>query len=347
MPTVSEYLLDLINQRDRLIEVLKNHGVELSEDELLNAIPEKIDELADNCNAFINGNTSGGKVFTYFCKDWYNTETIGWFDTSKGTAFNRMFYGWTNLKTIPKLDTSNGIKFFSMFYDCTSLEFVPDLDTSKGDDFNHMFHSCTSLVNAPDFNVSKSNQFESTFFNCTSLIKAPNWNYSKAKLMGNMFNGCVNLKSVPSKMNTSNVTDFSAMFNNCENLETITGIDTSSGTKFSNMFRNCKMLPTVPTINISGATESSHVAGMFSNCSRLTDIRFDGVIYTNGLSFSSSPLLTHDSVVSIINALYNYNNDPESISDGRSHSVTIGSSLSNATEEEILTAVNKGWTLVG
>lgn len=347
MPTVSEYLLDLINQRDRLIEVLKSHGVELSEDELLNTIPDKIEKLADNCNAFVNKNTQGGTVFTYFCKDWYNTETVGWFDTSKGTAFNRMFYGWTNLKTIPKLDTHNGIKFFSMFYGCEQLESVPLIDTSKGNDFNHMFHGCSKIVSVPDFNVSNSSQFESTFVNCTSLTVAPDWDYSRAKLMDNMFSGCVSLKSVPNKMNTSKVTNFSGMFNNCKNLDTIAGIDTSSGINFSCMFRNCTTLSTIPAINISGTTSSYHVASMFSNCSKLTDIRFEGNIYTNGLSFSSSPLLTHDSIVSIINALYDYSNDPEGISDGSSHSVTIGSSLSNATAQEIATAINKGWTLVG
>lgn len=77
----------------------------------------------------------------------------------------------------------------------------------------------------------------------------------------------------------------------------------------------------------------------FSSCSKLKEIRFEGVI-GNNISFVQSSQLSSDSVNSIINALM-------TITDGVSRTLTLHKTVKdNLTDEQIATiTTEKGWTL--
>lgn len=75
-------------------------------------------------------------------------------------------------------------------------------------------------------------------------------------------------------------------------------------------------------------------ANAFDGCTSLANIRFEGVIQYN-LNMQQCPL-THESLISIINAL----------GEGLSYTLTIGASnIAKLTEEEKDTINTKGWTL--
>ena len=83
----------------------------------------------------------------------------------------------------------------------------------------------------------------------------------------------------------------------------------------------------------------------FTHSSMLTELILtdDSTIAANGFNVQWSTLLTHDSLMSIINALKDYSEDTS----GTDWLVTIGSeNKAKLTEDEILIAENKGWRVV-
>ena len=78
----------------------------------------------------------------------------------------------------------------------------------------------------------------------------------------------------------------------------------------------------------------------FNGCSKLKNLTIIGTTGTNGLNVSYSPLLTHDSLMSIINALKDYSGS------GDTRTCTLGATnLAKLTDAEKQQATNKGWTL--
>ncbi len=79
--------------------------------------------------------------------------------------------------------------------------------------------------------------------------------------------------------------------------------------------------------------------GTFSGNVLLKEVRFEGVIGQK-ISFSNSIKLTHDSLMSIINALKDY------AGSGTTYTCTLGSTnLAKLTDAEKQIATGKGWTL--
>ena len=106
------------------------------------------------------------------------------------------------------------------------------------------------------------------------------------------------------------------------------------------MFNGCKKLTTIQNLNLTNATSSSSLNSTFYNCSALVNLNIVGTINATGLSLSSSPLLTHDSLMSVINALA----DKTGVSG--TWKVTLGATnLAKLTADEIAIAEGKGWTL--
>ena len=81
----------------------------------------------------------------------------------------------------------------------------------------------------------------------------------------------------------------------------------------------------------------------FESASTLKNITIEGTIGQNGFNVQWSTLLTHDSLMSIINALKDYSEDTS----GTAWTVTIGSeNLAKLTYEELKIAKDKGWEVV-
>ena len=133
-----------------------------------------------------------------------------------------------------------------------------------------------------------------------------------------------------------------AFYNNV-NLLKIKGQITpkSTGANLQYMCRSCPLLKEFESLDISQLSATNTMAKeAFSNCPELEEIRFIGTIPCE-IKFNYSPKLSHDSLMSIINALADYSNDTS----GKTHTITLGSTnLSKLTEEEIQIIRNKGWT---
>lgn len=137
----------------------------------------------------------------------------------------------------------------------------------------------------------------------------------------------------------SNGTDFTSMFYNCGALVTIPVLDTINGQNFNYMFCECRYLQTIEGINITNATS---IKDMFYSCYQLANITFNGYIKLTGINLSYGGKLTHDSLMSTINALY----DHATAGTSGTFTLTLGSTnLAKLTDTEKAIATQRGWTL--
>ena len=126
------------------------------------------------------------------------------FSTYTPTSLSRFFEDLTTLETIAGLEYLNTEKvtsMYSMFYRCsklTSLD-VTKFNTAKVTDMSYMFYYCSSL---------------------TSLYLT-NFNTENVTDMNNMFSWCSSLTTIyaSSKFVTTQVSNSSGMFYNCEKLK--------------------------------------------------------------------------------------------------------------------------------
>lgn len=194
--------------------------------------------------------------------------------------------------------------------------------------------SLSTFTEVPDiFDFSDVTDTNQMFRYCYSLTTVPEMNTSQVTDMGYMFNYCWSLTNIP-PMNTSKVTNMESMFCECRSLITIPQIDTSLVRYMYSMFDSCYSLTTVPEMDVSNVTQMDY---MFTGCMSLTDLGgFIGLKYDINLSASS--LITHDSIMNVINKAADVTASPATL--------TLGSdNLAKLSDEEKAIATGKGWTL--
>lgn len=93
----------------------------------------------------------------------------------------------------------------------------------------------------------------------------------------------------------------------------------------SGVFCDCQKLESIEKIIVA---EKNKFADAFTNCSNLKNITFEGVIGQNGLSFGNSPLLTHESLLNIIDCLKDFR---ETVIEHRGVNVSMPHILTTST----------------
>ena len=137
----------------------------------------------------------------------------------------------------------------------------------------------------------------------------------------------------------SNGIDFNRFLYGCSALTEVPVLDTQKCDNAGYFFSYCSKLVTIGGIDISKART---ISSMFVGCDALENITFNGVIKKSGLSLSSCTKLTHESLMSIINALYDWAAEGST----STYTLTLGSTnLAKLTDAEKAIATQKGWTL--
>lgn len=308
MATTQEYLSQLQIDKENLVNNLISKGVEASNEETFTTLVPKVNDIE----------AGGGSGDT----DW---AAIGYDETPD---FVKKGYDYA---VEIKENWTPSTKYSSKFNNDKLLVFMPFVDTSTGTLFDSMFKGCSSLVNVPDLDTSEGTSFNSMFSNCSVLKKAP-------------------------KIDTSKGTSFSSMFMYCSNLETVPEMDTSNGMYFGDMFFNCPNITMLAELDGSNAISIMSCFGVLSELESFGGFKNIGKAYTvkttnnsaYSLSFQNSTLLTHDSLMNIINKVYDLNLTYDVTNGGTLYTqkLTIGSTnLAKLTAEEIAIATNKGWTV--
>lgn len=295
-----------------------------------NGVYNPINDGLDGYN-YVNVATSGVNI-----NDYYYTN-----DTYSGGIRNY-------IKEIPTLNTENLTTMYSFFAGCKNLTNIPNINTSNVTNMSTMFNGCEKIKTIPALNTSKVTDMSGMFSECPALIEIPELDTSNVTTMSNMFNRCKNLKTIPT-MNTNKVTSMALMFS-YSGITTIPELNTSNVTSVYNMFSSCSGLITIPKLNfenvnnvsgfLSGAESVVNIGG-FENLGKayLTN---KSANYSNyGLVLTNCSKLTHDSLMNIINNLYDIKTKG-----CQAQRLQLGSTnLAKLTDEEKQIAIDKGWNV--
>lgn len=177
----------------------------------------------------------------------------------------------------------------------------------------------------PPIDINNVANMYGLFYDFSSLIIIPQLNTSAATNMNNMFYNCKNLISI-SQLDTSNVTSMNLMFYNCTSLTTIPKLNTNKLIDVGEMFNRCRSLTSLGGfLNL----------GMAYSTTESANFRY----YT--LDLSVCTILTHDSLMNVINNLYDIANKG-----CNAQQLILGSTnLAKLTAEEIAIATDKGWNV--
>ena len=181
------------------------------------------------------------------------------------------------------------------------IKTIPLLDTSNVTDMHSMFYGCKNLISIPQLDTSNVTNMNQMFLDCTSLTTIPQLDTSKVTYMYNMFNGCKSLTTIP-QLDTSNVIGVDSMLSRCTSLTTLGG--------FQNL----------------GMAYSTTASANYGN------YRLDLSVCTK---------LTHDSLMNVINGLY----DIKSKGCNAQQLILGSTNLAKLTAEEVAIATNKGFNV--
>lgn len=260
--------------------------------------PISCESLFDGCTNLtsITGMTGGttipGDGFTLgtYLKDSSDKDSLGNVRTDHTTSMKKMFYNCKKLESLNlPFNTSEVTNMLYMFSNCTSLNAlnVP-FNTSKVNDMQYTFYNCNKLttINGIENWSGESVIYASGMFsNCSKLSEKLDLSHfvttNKLKFINDMFSGCGNVKEIDlSGLITSGVTLMSSMFEDCEKLVTITGInswDVKAVTTTSCMFSKCQALT---ALNLSTWTTNklTDVREMFLSCINIKEIDLSNLI---------------------------------------------------------------------
>lgn len=270
------------------------------------------DETIDEYGSFVDSIPSGGGGI-----DW---SEIGYSGTPQSVQD-----GYDYAKQIYDNWDSSQTNLRRKFRDDINIVFMPLVDTSNATDLIGCFYGCASLIYVPSLNTN----------NITTL--------------GSIFSRCYSLQKVD-LFNTSNVTSFSNVFEECRSIQEIPQFDTSNSTSFESTFYDCINLKTIPQLNFSKA---ENINGMFNQNTNLINLGGflnlgQAYLTTQSANYSkytlminSSTLLTHDSLMNVINNLY----DIATKGCNAQQLYLSSTNLAKLTAEEIAIATNKGWSV--
>ena len=187
------------------------------------------------------------------------TEIISAFDYARDiqktwTSSSPNFNGDKKLFYFPDIDISGKNRGLNGFFQNSNLMHVEPLTIGEA--------TPTGVVNC-------QGMFQNTWVEDVTMTAKTN---TQKFNFNDCFSGCINLKKVTLNMKADSAT---GMFYDCRSFTgNLTGLDTSEVTNFSNMFENCINLTLMPPIDTSSATSMYR---MFRACEKLEtmDISYD------------------------------------------------------------------------
>ena len=228
-----------------------------------------------------------------------------------------------------------------LFYNGYRLDYLNEILSAceNTTEAKNMFSNCSSLtdLDLSNFNTTNVTIMDSMFSGCSRLVNLDlsNFNTTNVTIMNYMFNGCSSLVNLDlSNFNTSKLTNMTFMFNGCKNLVdlNLSSFDVINVVSVDYMFYNCKNLTNLKSFKNLGK-------GYTQKTNNYNKYKLD-------LSYST--LLTHESLMDVINNLYDLNLAYNVAGGGKlyTQALVLGSTnIAKLTAEEIAIATNKGFNI--
>ena len=273
------------------------------------------------------------------------------------TEMQNCFQGCTSLTTVPNIPSSC-TNFIACFNQCTNLTSVPtdgwkgeldecfrmctllnqQINIDNATDLYGMFEGCTSLTIIPTISSATNCRMQNCFKNCTSLTTPPNIPDGVTD-MQSCFRDCKSLTQAPTIPDS--VTNMNSCFEGCSSLKEAPYIS-ENVTQADALYRNCTSL-TKAVLPIGNATCYLSLAG----ANNVTDIIFVGLRTTDYNMSWITDSFASSVICSNIQKLV-----PEHLADlaseGKTATLTLGETYgAYLTPDEVFSANQKGWTIVG
>lgn len=273
------------------------------------------------------------------------------------TMINKFFHKKINdnntgllkyIKRTPPLDFSEATSTRSLFENCSNLTEVGELNTANITDMYQMFRSCSKLEKLLDLDCTSCIDAYGLCYANTKLEEFSIINATKIENMSNMFWNCAKLKHVEGLDNLKPL-KIAGAFGNCGSLERVPNLDTSEVERFNSTFQGIPVKD-IPMLEAGKATSISNVIYVSTNITNFGGMHELGKAYasTQTANFADytlnavySPKLTHESLMNIINNLY----DIKSIGVKTQQLVLGAKNVAKLTAEEIKIATDKGWSV--
>lgn len=252
------------------------------------------------------------------------------------TTDNGTFDIKPHIKEIVNLDLSkitqtNGFQgAFKQFENLKKVTFSGS--TSHIKSFYQTFQGCKNLETVSEIDGTNCTSFCDAFYNCQKLKRVSIKNTSKNTSCYEMFIQAYLLEEGP-EMDTTNVTNMAYMFNTCKAIHTVPQYQAGKVKQIQYMFSN--------------ATKLQNLGGFVDLGKAYTTQKANYEQYT--LTLSPCTLLTHDSLMNVINNLYDLNLTYDVANGGTLYSQILNlgaTNLAKLTANEIAIASNKGWAVI-
>ena len=216
----------------------------------------------------------------------------------------------------------------------------------------------TFIKKIPSVDLSRYTSLRGLLKNYTSLEEVETLNVENSTTLEDLFSGCSKLKKVGNILNTNNITSIGYMFYNCYALIEAPSMNTSNVTSAASMFAYARSLKTIPEYDFSKVYSISSMfnqqlelanIGGFKNLGKgYTATSANNSICELRLSAISNNALTYESLMNVINKLYDLNLTYDVANGGTLYTqkLILGYNyLNKLTADEIAIATNKGWTV--
>ena len=232
----------------------------------------------------------------------------------------------------------------------TAMLYNPSALVKSNSTGQEVFNGCYSLLYPLGYPSNPTNG-KWAFQNCYKLRKIPTYiDWSSLGTMYGMFAYCYSLEDL-SQYTFNAGTSIQSAFEVCYNLKKAPTLYTANCTTMSYAFSGCRALVEVPELACDKVTIFG--SAVFSNCSSLTTLGgFNNLgkaytttssenYYNYTISLEACVNLTHDSLMNVINKLYDIKTKG-----CKNQQLLLGAiNLSKLTAEEIAIATNKGWNV--
>ena len=219
-----------------------------------------------------------------------------------------------------RVDTSNVTNMQYMFSDA-KMDTINSFDTSNVTNMQYMFNECNYLVTIPQLDTSNVTNMQYFLYYCRNVYEIP-------------------------MLDTSNVTTMSNLLRDAK-ITSFPQWDMSKVTDVSNIFNSCKWLIDVPELDWGAVKNCTYPFGTGNipsvcNLGGFKDLgKEKSISGTTSYFLSVLPNLTHESLMNVINKLYDRKTAGYS-----TLSLKFGSTnLGKLSDEEKAIATNKGYTL--
>lgn len=255
--------------------------------------------------------------------------------SANGSNYNLYIVGNGSIK-LPK----NCYCLLTNYSICTAINNINLLETNDVENVQRIFNGCKKIksLDLSNWNIENITSMYNMFGNCMELesLNMGNWDTSKVLNMNGVFSECYYLTELNLKnWDTHNVLSMTSIFNLCQR---VTDLDISN-------------------FDASKITSASSIMGAMNALTNITgSLKNLGASYTTAkanygnytLTLSGSPNLTKQSLLNIINGLYDLNLTYNVANGGTLYSqkLVLGSTnLAKLSSAEVAIATNKGWTV--